>query len=205
MEPESDDELLEMKEIYDKWQHTQIPPDLQRLLNIEFKTARFGFTDLVARLVRLDLLSAETGQRLVRTWNDDLDYSILSTVLTGLELAERMNLLRGPVPADEVITFRLDFEEFSVLDACFYATKHFILRKPSITKTSLSRHEEFVLRRIEEVQGIVGSQAQESSQNFPLVDVKLRLDSSVAFTQMLAAVIQSIESAILDYYTSSDE
>src|SRR3990172_6802329 len=103
MEPESDDELLEMKEIYDKWQHTQIPPDLQRLLNIEFKTARFGFTDLVARLVRLDLLSAETGQRLVRTWNDDLDYSILITVLTGLELAERMNLLRGPVPADEVI------------------------------------------------------------------------------------------------------
>jgi hypothetical protein len=195
MEPASDDELRELKDIYARWENTPIPEDIRHFLEIEQKTLRYNQERFMATAADVGMLSRERAQSTIESFNEALHYSILGSLFIGMELAARTRFDSGTKPSDDVITLRLDFEEYGVIDACLYAVKNFIYRKPDITKTSLSRYEEFALRRIDEVQRIVGVQA-ESAPVFPKKETDEGMGTSLAFSQMLASVLVEVDRAL---------
>jgi hypothetical protein len=197
-------DMSDLECIWNKWTDTPTPDDIAELM-LNSKAVRDIVTMYLGLVYKSGQVPKEQVAEMGRSYGESLKYAMRGALILGLELAERMSGGRPSTVKDQNITLDLDFEEWTIIDACLAATKESLLRKSYIAQESLSTNEKMLVNRIEDVEQATQSQAQASSDYFPLHKVKSELDSSIAFHNLLSTAIRGVDSTVIDYILSQSD
>jgi hypothetical protein len=100
----------------------------------------------------------------------------------------------------ESVQLNLDYEEWCIAVACLEATRQIILRKPRIAKQALSRTEEDVIKRIEDLRDTVRKFGEHATEHLPTHELDSKFETYTTLNKLISMVVGNVEEALFDYY-----
>ena len=184
-----------------KWSALPIPAGAQSILSEASSPLIQFLAQLFQKWTPGSTLTPSQADELSAKIGDLLGDVTIAAYFVGLEFAPPRSTadLSSDIP---ILNIALDFDEWVVLDNGLEAARQSIVKKTALAKQSLTRQEDDVVRRIDDVRKAIESNVMNALGEIPRHKIERLFASHSAFMHMPSSVVVGVDQAILESLVS---